>query len=155
MFVTAGMCWLNSVFSILQASLYAALDFKFIRNATLICFFIVYLPCALLSFLYFESVIGLLISYNLPILVLIIIYIWRLFWHIIPQIEYWVENKMGISAVELRRSLVLNDNSRDISTLQTLNDEFSHTETGIEQSVDYLEKTEESAMKNVHTIFDD
>ena len=154
MIVTGAMCWLNSVFSILQASLYAALDFKFIRRATLVVFVVVYLPGALVAFLVYESTVGLLISYNIPILVLILIYIWRLFFHIIPNIEKWVDDKMGVSAVELRRSLVVNEET-DHSTLRTLNDEFSHTDTGTEQSVDFEAKTEESALKGVQRVFDD
>ena len=150
MIITAFSCWLNSVFSILQSSLYAALDFQFLRNATLICFFLVYIPGAAVSFWVYESPIGLLISYNIPIVVLCIVYCWRLFRVIVPNIEEWVTERMGPVAMELegRRSLMINNNDDDEI-------DWSRTETGVDQSVDYNEKTEESAMKGVAPVFDD
>ena len=128
MIICGLMCWMNSVFSLLQATLYAALDFKFIRNCTVICFLVIYLPSACVSYWKYESVIGLLVSINLPILALNMIYSWRLFRIIIPDLEGFVKKRMdpemNENEVEFRKSLLINDTGNDGNYALTEKDQF-------------------------------
>ena len=80
-------------------------------------FFLIYLPSACVSFWGYKSVIGLLVSINLPILALNVIYTLRLFKVILPVLEGFVKRRMGQeiidTEVEFRKSLLINDSLND------------------------------------------
>jgi len=108
MIILSVMAWNNSIYSILSATLYATLDFTYIRNTTLIVFVIVYIPLACLGYLYFKSALALYVAQNVPVVVLTIIYAFRLFYTVIPNIETWISANDSVSKPEMKKSLSAN-----------------------------------------------
>ena len=110
MFLIAFLTYIDGIFTYLQATLYACLDFKFIQVSTIICFFCIYLPCVGIAYFVLKSEIAILISYNIPIIILVIIYLFRLL-YITNDLDKWVTTKLGITEndLKLRRSMMLSD----------------------------------------------
>ncbi len=85
------LVFVNSLFCILEASLYASMDFTFLAKCSFLVMVIIYLPLASLAYFYFNTVVSMLIAYSFPILILVILYLWRMFWLILPNLDVHVE----------------------------------------------------------------
>ena len=107
------MSYIDGLFAYLQATLYACLDFQFIQVSTVLCFIIIYLPCAFISYYILESQIALVISYNIPIIILVLIYLYRIYRHILIDLDNWVTKKLGIteSSLQLRQNILIGNPS--------------------------------------------
>jgi len=101
----AFMAWINTLFSILQSTLYAISDFTYVRNTACITCVTVFIPLVCLAFWYFQSTMSLYVAQNVPIIILTILFMHRIFYVILPNIETFVANQISESA-ELRASMI-------------------------------------------------
>jgi len=112
----ACMAWVNTIFSILQSTLYAISDFAYIRNTACITCITAFIPLACLAFWYFQSTMSLYVAQNVPIIILTILNMHRVFYVILPNIETFVANQIT-EGTEVRSSLMEpNDQHADIAT---------------------------------------